>query len=207
MLDKLIGIENRYDEINRLLIDVGTDYQRAAELSIERAELEPLVTVARQYRQTLEQLEDARSLLSDSDDEDMRLLAEAEITELEPEITRLEQELKNLLLPTDPRDSRNVIVEIRAGTGGDEAALFAADLFRLYSRYAEQRNWKVEVLSLSEIGIGGVKEIIFLLKGKGAYSRLKYRVGCAPRSTHPCHRVTGSHSHIDRYGSRHRRSR
>ncbi len=177
MLDKLIGIENRYDEINRLLIDVGTDYQRAAELSIERAELEPLVTVARQYRQTLEQLEDARSLLSDSDDEDMRLLAEAEITELEPEITRLEQELKNLLLPTDPRDSRNVIVEIRAGTGGDEAALFAADLFRLYSRYAEQRNWKVEVLSLSEIGIGGVKEIIFLLKGKGAYSRLKYESG------------------------------
>lgn len=177
MLDKLIGIENRYDEINNLLIDVGNDYQRAAELGIERAELEPLVTVARQYRQALEHLEYARSLLADSEDEDIRLLAETEINELEPEATRLEQELKNLLLPKDPRDNRNVIVEIRAGTGGDEAALFAADLFRLYSRYAEQRNWKVEVLSLSEIGIGGVKEIIFLVKGKGAYSRLKYESG------------------------------
>lgn len=176
MLDKLSGIEARYEEINQLLMEVGDDYQRAAELGMERAELEPLVNKARQYRQTLERLEEARSLL-DSEDDELRLLAEAELADLEPEAERLEREIKTMLLPRDHRDERNVIVEIRAGTGGDEAALFAADLFRMYSRYAEKRGWSVEVLSANEIGIGGYKEIIFLVKGRGAYSRLKYESG------------------------------
>jgi peptide chain release factor 1 len=176
MLEKVSVLEERYEEINRLLMEVGSDYQRAAELGIERAELEPVVLKARQYRQALKSLEEARSL-QDGADEEMRLLADAEIAEVVPQIEALEHEIKDLLLPQDPRDRRNVIVEIRAGTGGDEAALFAADLFRMYSRYAERQGWQVEVLSANEIGIGGYKEIIFMVKGKGAYSRLKYESG------------------------------
>ncbi len=176
LLDKLAGIEQRYDELNRLLMEVGDDYQRAAELNKERIDLEPLVEKARQYRQALDRIEEARSLV-DGDDVDLRMLAEAEILDLEPQIDRLEQELKGMLLPKDPRDERNVIMEIRAGTGGDEAAIFAADLFRMYSHYAETHRWSIEVMSASDIGIGGYKEIIFLVKGKGAYSRLKYESG------------------------------
>ena len=176
MLDKLIAIEERYEELNQLLLEVGGDYQRAAELNMERTELEPLVLKAREYRQALDSLEQARALLY-SDDEELRLLAETEVAELEPRIAVLDTEIKSMLVPKDPRDRRNVIVEIRAGTGGDEAALFAADLFRMYSRYAERQNWQVEVLSSNEIGIGGYKEIIFMVKGRGAYSRLKYESG------------------------------
>ncbi|MBN1145849.1 MAG: peptide chain release factor 1 [Anaerolineales bacterium] len=176
MLEKLIAIEERYEELDRLLMEVGGDYQRAADLNSERVELEPIVARARRYRQALARLEEARSL-QDAEDEELVQLAEAEIAELNPQIERLEAEIKSMLLPTDPRDRRNVIMEIRAGTGGDEAALFAADLFRLYSRYAERQGWEVEVLSANEIGIGGFKEIIFMIKGRGAYSRLKYESG------------------------------
>ena len=176
MLDKIAGIEGRYEELNALLMEVGDDYQRATELSIERAELESLVMKARQYRQALSQIEEARTLDS-SDDDELRQLAVAEIEELEPLVERLEIELKSMLLPQDARDKRNVIMEIRAGTGGDEAALFAADLFRMYNRYAELHGWEIEVLSANEIGIGGFKEISFLVKGRGAYSRLKYESG------------------------------
>jgi peptide chain release factor 1 len=176
LLDKLVGIEQHYEELSQLLMDVGDDYQRAAELNKERIDLEPIVKKAHAYRHALDRLEDARSVL-DGDDVDLRMLAEAEIIDLEPQIDRLEREIKSMLLPRDPRDDRNVIMEIRAGTGGDEAAIFAADLFRLYSHYAELRRWSFEVLSSSEIGIGGFKEIIFLVKGKGAYSRLKYESG------------------------------
>ncbi len=176
MLEKVAGIEERFREIDRLLMEVGNDYQRAAELAQERAELEPVVQKANAYRKTMDGLEEARSL-SDSEDDDLRELAHAEIEALEPQLTRLESEIKSLLLPRDPRDSRNVIVEVRAGTGGDEAGLFAADLFRMYSRYAERRNWTVDVLSANETGIGGFKEIVFMVKGKGAYSRLKWESG------------------------------
>ena len=175
MLEKLAGIEARYHEINQMLMDVGEDYQRAAELGIERAELEPLVSKAGEYRQLLERREEAQTLL-DTDDE-MRQLAQTELAEVEPLIAEIERDIKSMLLPRDPRDQRNVIFEIRAGTGGDEAALFAADLFRIYSRYAERKRWSVELLSVNEIGIGGYKEIIFQVKGKGAYSRLKYESG------------------------------
>lgn len=176
LIDKLAGIEQRYEELDRLFMEVGDDYQRAAELNKERIDLESIVNKAREYRQALERMEDARSLL-EGDDVDMRMLAEAEILDLEPQIDQLEREIKSMLLPKDPRDERSVIMEIRAGTGGDEAAIFAADLFRLYSHYAETRKWTIEVLSSSEIGIGGFKEIIFLVKGRGAYSRLKYESG------------------------------
>jgi peptide chain release factor 1 len=176
MLDKIAGIEDRYRELNQLLMEVGDDYQRATELSIERAELEPLIMKTNRYREVIQQLEEARSL-EDEDDDEIRLLAATEIEELEAEISNLEHEIKSMLLPQDARDNRNVIMEIRAGTGGDEAALFAADLFRMYSRYAERERWKVEILSSNEIGIGGLKEISFLIKGRGAYSRLKYESG------------------------------
>jgi len=176
MLDKLAAIEERYDEIERLLIEAGDDYQRVAELSIERTELDPIVSRAREYRSALQQLEEAR-ILSGSEDEELCLLASTEIEQLEHRIAQLESEIKEILIPKDPRDHRNVIMEIRAGTGGDEAALFAADLFRMYSRYAEKTGWQSEVLSSSDIGIGGYKEIIFELKGRGAYSKLKYESG------------------------------
>jgi peptide chain release factor 1 len=176
LLDKLAGIEHRYEELNQLLMEVGDDYQRAAELNKERTDLETIVDRAREYRRALNRMDEAHALL-DGDDADLRMLAEAEILDLEPQIDRMEQEIKGMLLPKDPRDERNVIMEIRAGTGGDEAAIFAADLFRLYSHYAEARRWSIEVLSSSDIGIGGYKEIIFMVKGKGAYSRLKYESG------------------------------
>jgi peptide chain release factor 1 len=176
MLEKIAGIEERYQELNQLLMEVGDDYQRAAELGIERAELEPVVEKARQYHQLLERREEAQALL-DAQDEELVELAEVELADVEPQIEEIEEEIKSMLLPKDRRDQRNVIMEIRAGTGGDEAALFAADLFRMYSRYAERRGWSVEILSANEIGIGGFKEVIFMVKGRGAYSRLKYESG------------------------------
>ena len=176
MLDKLAAIEQRYEELDQMFMEVGDDYQRAAELNMERTELQPLVEHARQYRAALQRREEAQGLLN-SEDGDLRELVEAELAEVEPLIERLEKEIKSLLLPSDKRDQRNVIMEIRAGTGGDEAALFAADLFRMYNRYAERHHWQIEVLSANEIGIGGYKEIIFMVKGRGAYSRLKYESG------------------------------
>ncbi len=177
MLSKLKAIEDRYEELTRQLMEVGDDYQRAAELGKERSDLEPLVEKIRQYRQMLEGLEEARTMQSDESDPEMRELAAQEASELEAQIPALEEEIRRMLLPKDPRDNRNVIMEIRAGAGGDEAGLFAADLFRMYSRYAERQGWKVEILSANATGIGGYKEITFLIKGKGAYSRLKYESG------------------------------
>jgi peptide chain release factor 1 len=177
MLEKLAGIEEHYEEINRLLMGVGNDYQRAAELNKERIDLEPLVGKARLYRQSIKRVEEARGMLASETDEEMRLLAEAEVAELEPVIAMLEKEIKGMLVPKDPRDEKNVIVEIRAGTGGEEASLFAADLYRMYTRYAERQGWKSEILSANEIGIGGFKEVIFEIRGRGVYSRLKYESG------------------------------
>src|SRR3989304_3817150 len=176
MLDKITGIEERYEDLNRMLMEVGDDFQRAAELGIERAELEPLVMKARRYRQALEQLAEAHAL-QDSEDDELRQLAEAESIELGTQIEILEHEIKSMLLPQDLRDKRSVIVEIRAGTGGDEAALFAAALFRMYVRYAELKGWAADLISSSERGLGGFKEVNFEGKGKGVYSRLKDESG------------------------------
>jgi len=176
MLEKIAGIEERYEAINDEMASHALDHQLVAELAQERASLEPIVTAYRQYRSLLEQISQAEALI-ESEEGEMRDLAEAELSELRPKQDALESRLKSLLLPGDPRDKRNVIVEIRAGTGGDEATLFAADLFRMYSRYAENRNWTVEVLSQNETGVGGFKEIIFIVNGKNAFSRLKYESG------------------------------
>ncbi len=177
MLEKLAGIEGRYEEINRLLLEVGNDYQRAAELNKERLDLEPIVAKAGLYRRDLARLEEARSVLASGSDPELRQLAESELADLEPQLAVLEKELKQMLVPKDPRDEKNVFVEIRAGAGGDEAAIFAADLYRMYTRYSERQGWKVEVVSSSEIGVGGFKEIVFQVKGKGAFSKLKYESG------------------------------
>lgn len=174
--ERLEEVARRYEEIERLMADpaIATDHQRLAELAQEQSELRPLMEAYRRYKDVLARLEEARQLL---DDEELADLAREEVRQLEGEKERLEQKIKLLLLPRDPNDERNVIMEIRAGTGGEEAALFAADLARMYMRYAEEKGWKTEILSSNPTGLGGYKEIIFLVKGKGAYSRLKYESG------------------------------
>ena len=176
LLEKLVGIEDRYKEINHQLLQVGDDYQLAGELGKEKADLEPFITAIQEYKTSLDQQEEARALIAGGDP-DMAELAELEISSLNDKIEKLETQLKLMLVPRDPRDKRNVILEIRGGAGGDEAGLFAGDLFRMYSRYAERKGWKVEVMSLSETGVGGIKEVTALIKGKGAFSKLKYESG------------------------------
>jgi peptide chain release factor 1 len=176
MLEKLAGIERRFVEIDQEMADAGEDYQRVAALARERADLEPIVNAYREYAALLEQLEGARVLRS-GEDADIRELAAEEVMGLETALVSLESELRSMLLPRDPRDKRNVIMEIRAGTGGDEATLFAADLFRMYSRYAEGLGWSIEILSQNDTGVGGFREIVFQIKGVGAFSRLKYESG------------------------------
>jgi peptide chain release factor 1 len=176
LLDNLISIEARFEELTRLIEQNANDYQKVAELSKERSGLDDIVSKAKKYRQIIKSIEEARQLI-ESDDEEMHSLALEDLNTLEPQLAPLELDLKNLLIPKDPRDQRNVIMEIRAGTGGDEAALFAADLYRMYVRYSESKNWKIEILSQNDIGLGGFKEIIFMIKGKGAFSRLKFESG------------------------------
>jgi peptide chain release factor 1 len=177
MLDKLIGIEQRYDDLGKEMLEVGSNYQRAAEINKERVDLEAIVGKARQYRQAVKSIEEAKFIIGSDNDPELKSLAEAEMAELQPRLEVLEKEIKSLLVPKDPRDDKNVILEIRAGAGGDEAAIFAADLFRMYIRYAENQHWKTEILSENAIGIGGYKEIISEIRGKGAYSKLKYESG------------------------------
>ncbi len=176
MLEKLNAIENRFNELNRLIEENAENYTRVAELAKERAELEPLYQHIEKYRSLTNQLEQAKQL-SDSGDPDMVDLAAIEIAELPPQIETVERELRAMLLPKDPRDDHNVYIEIRAGAGGDEAGLFAAELMRMYILHAEARNWPVEMISSNETGIGGFKEVIFMIRGKGAYSRFKYESG------------------------------
>ena len=178
MWEKLEGIENRYEEIAQRMADpeVVSDPDRLAELAREHAELEEIVTLYRQYRQAKTELEQAESLLDDSDPE-LRELAEAEVARLREHLDGLEAQLRQLLLPRDPRDQRDVIVEIRAGAGGEEAGLFAADLYRMYTRYAERRGWQTELISAHPTDLGGFKEVIFEVRGRGAFSRLKFESG------------------------------
>ena len=176
MLNKIAGIEARFHEIERELTNASGNYQRVVELSKERAEIEDIVARGAEYRQALKSYREAKELVG-ADDTELAHLAYLELEELAPKIEKLESEIKSLLLPKDPRDKRNVIVEIRAGAGGDEAGIFAADLYRMYTRYAERHSWKTELLSSNPTGVGGFKEVTFLIKGKGAFSRLKHESG------------------------------
>jgi len=178
MFDKLADVERRYEELERRLLDpeVALNHQEYARLSKERAGLEEIVQRYRDWKRVQRELENNRALAAE-DDEELRELAREEVAKLERRREELEEELRRLLLPKDPNDERNVVLEIRAGAGGNEASLFAEELFRMYSRYAERRGWKVEVLSASRSEIGGLKEIVALVQGRGAYSRLKYEGG------------------------------
>ncbi len=179
MLDKLAEVESRYDEIESLMGDpsVATDYERVAELAKERSSLKTIVDVYRQYQKQAQELAGAKELLQSADDPEMREMAQEEVAELESSSAALLEDLRLMLLPKDPRDGKNVIVEIRAGAGGDEAGIFAGDLMRLYTRYAESNRWKVELLDINEQGNGVFKNITFKIVGGGAFSRLKYESG------------------------------
>ena len=179
LLEKLAGIERRYEELNVLMADpaVIADYNRLRETGQERTSLEAIVHAYYDYREALRQLGETRQLVEHETDADLKTMAEEEAVHLQEQIAQMEGNIKLLLVPKDPRDDKNVIVEIRAGTGGDEAGIFAADLFRMYTRFAETHNWKPELLSSNETGVGGFKEVIFMVKGKGAYSKMKYESG------------------------------
>jgi len=179
MLDRLERIEQRYREIYRQMSqpEVASDLKQLQELAQERAGLEEMVARYREYKTASESLAETRAMLDDGPDEEMAELVKQEVASLEAEQEHLLEKLKLALLPKDPNDEKDIIVEIRAGAGGEEAGLFAADLFRMYSRYAQIKGWKIDVISVNESGIGGIREIIFEVKGRGAYSRLKYESG------------------------------
>ena len=179
MFENLQVFENRYEELNAKLYDPASaaDRELFAALMKEHKELEPIVEAYRAWRQCRQDLAGARELLEDTHDRDLRELAQEEIKEGEGKLQELEERLKVLLLPKDPNDGKNVIVEIRGGTGGEEAALFAYDLYRMYTAYAERRGWRTEIVSLNETELGGFKEVSFLVDGEGAYSRLKFESG------------------------------
>ncbi|TET14223.1 MAG: peptide chain release factor 1 [Dehalococcoidia bacterium] len=179
MLERLNSIERRYTELNELMSEpeVASDFDKMQKLAREQASIEELVTKYREYKATVKSLEETQAMITQGLDEEMAELAKDEVKRLEEQCDRLLQEIKVALIPSDPADDKDIIVEIRAGAGGEEAGLFAADLFRMYTRYASAKGWLPEIMSSNETGIGGFKEIIFEVKGKGAYSRLKYESG------------------------------
>lgn len=180
MLKKLDAVAEKYDELSRLLEDpsIASDHQKYQKLSKERAEIEDVVLHYRAYLGVLKQIEEAEDIIRDKNsDPEIRDMAESELKDLRLRREQMEQELRLMLVPKDPRDEKNIFLEIRAGAGGDEAGLFAAELFRMYSRYAEKKRWKVTVLDMTTTGVGGVKEVIAQIQGKGVYSRLKYESG------------------------------
>lgn len=179
MLEKLQALEDKYEELSRQVGDpaVIADQNEWKKIAKAHSDLEDVVHNFREFKQATDELEEAREMLKDKLEDDFRDMVEAEVAELKEKLEKLEHQLKVLLLPQDPNDKKNVIVEIRAGTGGDEAGLFAGDLFKMYSRYAEKRGWRMEIMDANYTDLGGFKEIIFLIEGRGAYSRLKFESG------------------------------
>ncbi|EAC4664927.1 peptide chain release factor 1 [Listeria monocytogenes] len=179
MYDRLQAVEDRYDELNELLSDpdVVSDPKRLRDLSKEQSGITATVETYREYKNVNEQINETKELLGEKLDDEMREMAKEEFAELQKEKADLEERLKLLLVPKDPNDDKNVILEIRGAAGGDEAALFAGDLFRMYSKYAESRGWKVEIMDANPTGIGGYKEIIAMMNGNDAFSRMKYENG------------------------------
>lgn len=179
MLQRLDNLVEKYEELNLILSQPETiaDQAKYQKYAKAHADLADVVTTYQEYKSVLQQLDDSHEMLAEEKDEDFRQLLNEELSELENRKTVLEQELKILILPKDPNDEKSVIMEIRAGTGGDEAALFAADLFRMYVRFAEEKGWKIDLMDSNYTDIGGIKEIIFVIDGQGAYSRLKYESG------------------------------
>lgn len=191
MFDKLEFIEERFEELGLKISDpeVINDQKLWQKLMKEHSEMAQIVEKYKEYKSAKQGIEEAKEMLQESNDEEMRELAKMELSDLESTIEETELELKKLLLPKDPNDDRNVILEVRAGAGGDEAGLFAAELLRLYIRYAERQRWKVEILNTSDTGVGGIKEASIMIKGQGAYSRLKFESG-----THRVQRIPQTES-------------
>lgn len=179
MFDKLEDIVLRLEEVLNQLSepDVASDAERFRRLMKEQSDLTPIAETYKEYKQNQQNIEESLMLLDEESDEEMRELAKEELNESKANVEKLEEKLKILLLPKDPNDDKNVIVEIRAGAGGDEAALFAAEIYRMYVHYAESRRWKVETVECEEIGIGGMKSVSFMITGQGAYSVMKYESG------------------------------
>jgi peptide chain release factor 1 len=179
LIEKLRNVETRYEELNHLLADPETvsDSKRYQKTAKAHSELGEIVSKFREYKELEQGLNETRAMVREETDPELKAMAEEEVAGLEQRLTQCETDLKLLLLPKDPNDERNIILEIRAGTGGDEATLFTADMFRMYTRYAESQRWRVEIMSSNPTGVGGFKEVIALIEGKGAYSRLKYESG------------------------------
>ena len=179
MLNKLEVLEDKYKDLSEKIADpeIINDQKVWQKLIKEHADLEPIIMKFREYKEVKNSIAESKEILQEESDEELRELAKMELAEMEDKVEPIENELKILLLPKDPNDDKNVIVEIRGGAGGDEAALFAGDLFRMYSRYAERKRWKVELMSASDTDVGGYKEVSFMIKGQGAYSVLKYERG------------------------------
>lgn len=179
MFDRLQSVEDRYDRLNELLSDpdIISDNNKLREYSKEQSDLQETVESYREYKELTTQLAEAKAMFDDKMDADMREMVKEEVNELEGQITIVEERLHKLLIPKDPNDDKNVIMEIRGAAGGDEAALFAGDLYRMYTRFAESNGWKVQVMDSNPTGLGGFKEIVFMVTGKGAYSKLKYENG------------------------------
>ncbi len=179
MIDRLQAIADRYEKLSELLCDpdVASDTTKLREYSKEQSDLQETYEVYGEYKQTVEQLNDAKAMLGEKLDDEMRELVKMEVDELSERKDDLEARINVLMMPKDPNDDKNVIVEIRGAAGGDEAALFAADLYRMYARFADAHGWKVEVMDVSESDLGGYKEIVFMVKGKGAFSKLKFESG------------------------------
>ena len=179
MLERLSSLEDRYEELNKLLSDpeIVTDYMQIEKYAKEQSAIREVVELARSYRKTLEDLEEISQMIKSENDSDLIAMAKTEQLDLEKKKVIAEENLKMALIPQDPNDERNVIMEIRAGTGGEEAGLFASDLYRMYSRFAQRVNWKLEVINSNTTGIGGLKEITFQVNGDMAYSQLKHESG------------------------------
>ena len=179
MFDRLQSVEDRYERLNELLSDpeIINNSKKLREYSKEQSDIQATVMAYRQYKEVREQLQDAKAMLDEKLDAEMREMVKEEVNDLEAQIEELEERMRILLVPKDPNDDKNVIFEIRGAAGGDEAALFAGDLYRMYTRYAEAQGWKMELIDASPTGLGGFKEIIFMINGTGAYSRLKYENG------------------------------
>lgn len=179
MFDRLQSVEDRYERLNELLSDpeVINDSKKLREYSKEQSEIQETVSAYKEYKQVKEQIQDAKEMLEEKLDAEMREMVKEELSELEDTLSELEARMKILLIPKDPNDDKNVIMEIRGAAGGDEAALFAGNLYRMYSRYAEAQGWKTDVIEANATGLGGFKEIIFMINGNGAYSKLKFENG------------------------------
>ncbi|MCA1065474.1 peptide chain release factor 1 [Rossellomorea sp. AcN35-11] len=179
MFDRLQAVEDRYDKLNELLSDpeIVNDPKKLRDYSKEQSDIQATVEAYREYKELTQQHKDAKAMLDDKLDADMREMVKEEVSELEEQIEALEARLKILLIPKDPNDDKNVIMEVRGAAGGDEAALFAGDLYRMYSRYAESQGWKIEIMEANSTGVGGYKEIIFMINGNGAFSKMKYENG------------------------------